>query len=185
MPALPANPDTTFAPAPLSDSTLFFWVAVLGIAGMAAVGVVGLLRQPDVVVRDSSQFTQALRIWIGQITAKRETARSLKQFINRLRYFAMRMRTEEPEPTYWDRLLWSTGLWHRPSATPPTDFKEADLVQWSVLYEVCPAALDDESGVPIEIAELMKAHAKQFERNSEKRDEERNQFRELTNGFRN
>ena len=182
---LPANPVTAFAPAPHSDSTLFFWVAVLGIAGMAAVGVVGLLRQPDVVVRDSSQFTQALRIWIGQITAKRETARSLKQFINRLRYFAMRMRTEEPEPTYWDRLLWSTGLWHRPSATPPTDFKEADLVQWSVLYEVCPAALDDESGVPIEIAELMKAHAKQFERNSEKRDEERNQFRELTNGFRN
>lgn len=185
MPALPANPVTAFAPAPLSDSTLFFWVAVLGIAGMAVVGVVGLLRQPDVVVRDSSQFTQALRIWIGQITAKRETARSLKQFINRLRYFAMRMRTEEPEPTYWDRLLWSTGLWHRPSTTPSTDFKEADLVQWSVLYEVCPAALENESGVPKEIADLMKAHAKQFERNSEKRDEERNQFRELTNGFRN
>ncbi len=184
-PALPANPVTAFAPAPLSDSTLFFWVAVLGIAGMAVVGVVGLLRQPDVVVRDSSQFTQALRIWIGQITAKRETARSLKQFINRLRYFAMRMRTDEPEPTYWDRLLWSTGVWHRPSATPSTDFKEADLVQWSVLYEVCPAALENESGVPIEIADLMKAHAKQFERNREKRDEERNQFRDLTKGFQN
>ena len=185
MPPLPANQDTVFALAPPSDSTLLFWLAVLGIAGMAVVGIVGLLRQPDVVVHDSGQFTQALRIWIGQITAKRETARSLKQFINRLRYFAMRMRTEEPEPTYWDRLLWTTGLWHRPSATPTTDFKEADLVQWSVLYEVCPAALEDKSGVPKEIAELMKAHAKQFERSGKKRDEERNQFRELTNGFRN
>lgn len=82
-----------------------------------------------------------------------------------------------PEPTDWDRLLWTTGLWHRPSATPAADFKDADLVQWSVLYEVRPAALENKSGVPEEIAELMKAHAKPFERSGKKRDEERNQFR--------
>ena len=184
MPLLPDNPATDFRPAERSASTPIFWVLV-GLTGvMMGIGVFGLLRRPSVVVRDSSEFTKALRLWLGQVTAKRETARSLKQFINRLRYCAMRMRVEEREPNRWERLLAALGLRRNKAAATGADSPEADLVQWSVLREICPAALNGDKELPKEIAKLMKEHREKFQRDAGKREVDRTLFRELSEGFR-
>ena len=142
-----------------------------------------MLRAPGVVVRDSTAFTKALALWIGLIAAKRHTARSLKQFINRLRYCAARMRVYQAEPSRWDRFLRAVGLRARPTATPPLFAHEADLVQWSVLSEACPAALDGSAAVPDDIAALIAEHRAAFVRLDGKREAEQRRFQELAAGF--
>ncbi len=183
LPDLPPNSATTFAAAAPAGARHLLWVAVAVTAGLVVVGVVGVLRAPGVVVRDSTAFTKALALWIGPIAAKRHTARSLKQFINRLRYCAARMRVYQTEPSRWDRFLWAIGLRRRPTAAPPLFAQEADLVQWSVLSEVCPAALDGTAAVPDDIAALKEKHNAAFPRPSVERDAEQRRFQELAAGF--
>jgi KAP family P-loop domain len=184
QPSPPPNAPTTFAPSPPQSSTILLWGA-LGVTGvLIGVGVVGLLRNPGVVVRDSGAFTRALGLWIGPITARRHTARSLKQFINRLRYCAARMRVEGAEPSRWERLLWALGVRSRPGPSARQSSQEADLVQWSVLNEVCPAALDGTAPVPDDVAELVARHASLFARPADEREQERRYFRHLAAGFR-
>ncbi|MBU3950006.1 MAG: hypothetical protein KJ826_17530, partial [Proteobacteria bacterium] len=54
-------------------------------------------RRPDVVVRDSPVFLKALSIWHPVVMAKQNTPRSVKRFLNRVRYFAMQQRSQEKE----------------------------------------------------------------------------------------
>ncbi len=179
----PNDPKTAFAAAAPAGGRHLLWVAVAVTVALVAVGVVGVLRAPGVVVRDSSAFTKALALWIGPIAAKRHTARSLKQFINRLRYCAARMRVYQTEPSRWDRFLRAVGLRRRPTAAPPLFAQEADLVQWSVLCEVCPAALDGTAAVPDDIAALRARHEDAFPRQRDERDAEQRRFQELAAGF--
>jgi hypothetical protein len=54
--------------------------------------------------RDSPEFTEALRTWAPVIFAAHRTPRSIKRFINHVRYLAMRQRPTVPE---------EPGAWHR------------------------------------------------------------------------
>src|SRR5262249_30520138 len=47
---------------------------------------------PEPVVCDSPEFIDALRIWVDGVSARRETPRAVKRFVNRLRFMAMRLR---------------------------------------------------------------------------------------------
>jgi len=49
-----------------------------------------LFRRPDPVVRDTEEFKDALRVWQSMIVLKQRTPRSIKRFMNRVRYFSMR-----------------------------------------------------------------------------------------------
>ncbi len=53
--------------------------------------------QPDVIVKDSPEFQSALRVWQPFIYSRQNTPRSIKRFMNRIRYFAMRLPHNEPQ----------------------------------------------------------------------------------------
>lgn len=52
-------------------------------------------KREEVVVKDSPEFIEALKIWLPVITAKQNTPRSVKRFLNRVRYLAMLQRPQE------------------------------------------------------------------------------------------
>ncbi|MBK6864755.1 MAG: PASTA domain-containing protein [Ideonella sp.] len=66
------------------------WIplAVLGTIAAVALGV-AWLRRVDPVVRDSSQFKLALKIWLPVVVVRQNTPRAIKRFVNRVRYLAM------------------------------------------------------------------------------------------------
>jgi KAP-like P-loop domain-containing protein len=90
------------------------WVSIAGI-GIVIVGISRLSLQPETFVKDSDQFEAALRAWHPLVVAKRNTPRSIKRFVNKVRYFAMALRTQEPRRTRVARALSFLGL-GRPSA---------------------------------------------------------------------
>jgi len=73
------------------------------------VGLWMLLRRADVVVRDSNDFKLALNIWHKVIAAYCHTPRSMKRFINRVRYLAMLQSQSDVVQTlsHRARLLWN------------------------------------------------------------------------------
>jgi hypothetical protein len=67
-----------------------------------------LRQRPDVVVSDSGEFTNALEIWHRLIYGQRCTPRSVKRYLNHVRYYAMCQRRHPPRPTAGERLA---GWW--------------------------------------------------------------------------
>ena len=88
------------------------WTFALLGAALALV-LIPLIRPPDVVVHDSDSFREALRAWSGVILQRHRTPRALKQFLNRLRFAAMRRRSQQPEAEDWLAVGlegWSNGF---------------------------------------------------------------------------
>jgi photosystem II stability/assembly factor-like uncharacterized protein len=113
---------------------------------VGAIGVFGMQRQPDIITKDSATFTRTLQVWQPLLLERRKTARSIKQFINRLRYYAMRQRALEPERTAWDRFRdWLARRFRTiaPAAPPlPTDGQaESRLVALSIIFDADPTSL--------------------------------------------
>jgi hypothetical protein len=78
---------------------------------MLWVGVTVLTRRPDLVVKDSPNFMDALKIWHPLIYSRQSTPRSIKRFMNRIRYLAMRQRRPtEGESSWWRRLVSSSTV---------------------------------------------------------------------------
>ncbi|MGH7496475.1 MAG: YCF48-related protein [bacterium] len=59
----------------------------------------------DLVVKDSPEFIDALKIWHPLLMAKHNTPRSVKRFVNRVRYFAMRQSATTETRSAWQRSL--------------------------------------------------------------------------------
>lgn len=98
----------------LFSRTLLPAIALLA---MMWVGVTVLTRRPDLVVKDSPNFVDALKIWHPLIFSRQSTPRSIKRFMNRIRYLAMRQRSvTESESSWWRRLVRSSEL---PRELPP------------------------------------------------------------------
>ena len=76
-----------------------------GVLLAVAVGAITLLRRRDPVVRDSPKFKQALAAWSPYVTTQRVTPRAVKKYLNRVRYYAMRERAQEPTLPLSQRLL--------------------------------------------------------------------------------
>ncbi|MEK6210062.1 MAG: hypothetical protein AABM64_06770 [Pseudomonadota bacterium] len=74
-----------------------------GLILFVAGAVVLVLSRPQIVVKDSKSFRDALAIWNDVILTTQDTPRKLKRFMNRLRWLAMRTRKIEPAPGVWGR----------------------------------------------------------------------------------
>jgi len=101
-------------------------LAVLALL-LGGLGVWRLSIPPDVVIRDSQEFEQALATWHPLLFSWRNTPRSIKRYLNRVRYLAMLQRRATPEPALLKRLIDSlASLWRRwrklpvPEAAMPT-----------------------------------------------------------------
>jgi hypothetical protein len=87
------------------SATVFWTIALVLLAGAWA-----LSRRPEVVVRDSEDFRAALEAWHPLIHGSRCTPRSVKKFLNRVRYYAMQQRPQrEAEPLWRRALAWLPG----------------------------------------------------------------------------
>jgi photosystem II stability/assembly factor-like uncharacterized protein len=89
-------------------------VAVILLAVLLGLGVWRLSIPPGVVIRDSQEFETALETWHPLVFTFRGTPRSIKRFLNRVRYLAMLQRGHDPQPSRWRQLLaWLRSLVRR------------------------------------------------------------------------
>jgi hypothetical protein len=101
-----------------------------GIVLGVLIGALVWLRAPVVVVKDSEAFVQALGIWYPVIIAKPFTPRTLKRFLNRVRFAAARMGDPKPEPSRWDELLaWLERHLNRPAPAAGAASTSAQLTE--------------------------------------------------------
>jgi hypothetical protein len=116
--------------------------------GLVLLLVTGLWRlsiRPDVIVKDSPEFVAALRVWHPLVVAKRNTPRSIKRFMNRVRYYAMRQKPLEHATSVLARL----GAWFGYSRVngqlaESTSIPEDFLVALSTIQHCYPEWLEDE-----------------------------------------
>jgi hypothetical protein len=123
------------APAPPAKSLL----ASLPWIFLVAAGLFGLAvsSSPRPMTTDSPEFRQALERWSEVIQIRHPTPRALKRFLNRLRFWAMRLRAEK-DPlapvSPWQRLF-SRG----PGGRGHVDvISEPALVALAALHEARP-----------------------------------------------
>jgi hypothetical protein len=130
---------------PGRDATSWPWGLLLAAAIVAGLGVLVhlALERPDPVIRDSKDFKDALAIWNPVLFRALNTPRSLKRFLNRVRYLAMRERRERVS---WVRSVLSRLL---PVAFPPPEEPEAGptipedvLVALAALHQLDPTSLE-------------------------------------------
>ena len=92
------------APVVVGDPTVVNTTPVIAIVVVLVLGFVAWIlvnRRQDPVVKDSKTFKDALQMWKVLVHQRRTTPRSLKRFVNRVRYLAMNQRgettTEDPQ----------------------------------------------------------------------------------------
>jgi hypothetical protein len=124
------------APATLESATpgeADSWILWPLVAALLAVSIWSALMRPANVVYDSEVFVEALRRWQPIISRKRNTPRSLKRFLNRVRYLAMRQRSAEPERTKW------SALWAKLRRRPQPEEKVGSdtIIDEDILVGLC------------------------------------------------
>lgn len=104
QPEIPAERKVgIFIPAPEAGVKLYVVILPLSLILLAAIII--YLRRADVIVKDSGDFLDALQIWHPIVIARQNTPRSLKRYLNRVRYFAMGLRAKIKEFTGWQRFI--------------------------------------------------------------------------------
>lgn len=118
---------------------------LFGVLGTAALALLLLITRPDPLVRDSPRFKRALKAWAPFVAQYRTTPRAMKKYLNRVRYYAMRQRVQEPSPSrprqVWDRLR---GRREVPQSIPGAIPDEV-LVALAALHECVPDRLKDDA----------------------------------------
>jgi hypothetical protein len=101
--------------------------------------------RPETVVRDSSEFTGALKAWRSLIFKTAATPRALRRFQNRVRFLSMRQRRTADERPWWKR----TTDWLRRAPAPEPDSEletapipESTLVALAAIYQSQPELLE-------------------------------------------
>lgn len=117
----------------------WLWPLLLLLAALAMI----LFQRPQVVVKDSPAFLEALEIWHPLVAAVHNTPRSIKRYMNRLRYFAMRLRPDRPERPWWRRLPGMPAPAAEGSAEQEI-LSEPNLVALAALYYFKPELIADE-----------------------------------------
>lgn len=117
------------------------WWAVVLVGGAILVpGIIRLSRRSGSVIEDSPAFVQALEHWFPFLAAERDlTPRSVKRFVNRVRYFAMMEGSFQPAQRWWEQLA---GFFRRAPAVPAAatrgETQEELLVALATLHERHP-----------------------------------------------
>ena len=134
-----------------------------------------LLRPREVVVRDSPEFQQALTLWHDLVADKSRSPRSLKRFMNRVRYFAMGLGNPKGEaapryvPTRFSH--WLPMFRARPGTvvTWTKEISEAQVVALAAIHHAVPERLETDlsaeqaSALPKTLVEtLLERHGKTF-----------------------
>jgi photosystem II stability/assembly factor-like uncharacterized protein len=178
---------------------LVYGVAVL----LLALGVWRLSIPSDLIVKDSPEFVDALRIWHPLLIARRNTPRSVKRFVNRVRYFAMQQSSEDAGGSIWQRISRRIEAWAGAEleATPTSDqtsIPESILVALGAVHYVSPdlvpalcadslrgvttdAALDD--AIRVKLFEVAQKHKSRFG-NLPPKKEYQERFKEISAGIR-
>lgn len=108
-----------------TSSLRYVWAALI----FLPVGYWVFSRRSGIVIKDSDDFTNALDIWSKIIFMKNLTPRSVKRFINRVRYFAMCLRREEEGLTLWERFLyWRAGSGAEQKGKSASEMRREDEV---------------------------------------------------------
>lgn len=108
-----------------TSSLRYVWAALI----FLPVGYWVFSRRSGIVIKDSDDFTKALDIWSKIIFMKNLTPRSVKRFINRVRYFAMCLRREEEGLTLWERFLyWRAGSGAEQKGKSASEMRREDEV---------------------------------------------------------
>lgn len=117
----------------------------LPLAALLAVGLAALLQLATslrVVEKDSPEFRDALRVWHKVIVAAKPTPRTIKRYLNRVRYLAMRLRSE-PEPFgLLARLRTRWKLRGREIFAEPTSPSDPNLVALAALHVQDPSQVE-------------------------------------------
>ncbi len=138
---------------PATASTPLFHRLVVLVTFLAAIALGGwaFTRRSDVVTKDSKEFEDALRIWCPLVYARQKTPRSIKRFMNRVRYLAMRYRPQdEPATTPWQDFFLRVG--YRFGAKPKTNPAKREreriepiLVALASIHHLNPAWIENEN----------------------------------------
>jgi photosystem II stability/assembly factor-like uncharacterized protein len=94
-----SSPGALIAPQTEPSGALIVLLLLPLVGLLIGVGWWVLTRRPDLVVKDSPTFAEALRVWHPVVALRHPTPRSLKRFKNRLRYLAMRQRVQAAVPS--------------------------------------------------------------------------------------
>ena len=108
--------------------------AFIALALIMLLGAWRLSIPSDVIVKDSPEFEEALRIWHPLIMAKHNTPRSVKRFVNRVRYFAMQQSAETEMQSVWQKLAVWVGIKQKEEARQAEAVPESILVALSAIH---------------------------------------------------
>nr|WP_067288584.1 hypothetical protein [Marinobacterium profundum] len=104
-----------------------------------------LLKRQTRIVTDSAAFREALNLWHPWIMLNRQTPRAIKRYLNRVRYIAMRYRSEDATSVVplWRRLFRSQALAAEAAIMDEGFIDEAQLVALSAIFSVDASWLRD------------------------------------------
>ncbi|MBL3601378.1 MAG: hypothetical protein JMN25_16190 [gamma proteobacterium endosymbiont of Lamellibrachia anaximandri] len=86
------------APDRLSERSTPWLIWLLALLGIGALIYAGRLEESE-TREDSPEFTKALKIWLPWIMGRQTTPRSVKRYLNLVRFFGIRLRRQVKEPT--------------------------------------------------------------------------------------
>ena len=119
-----------------------FWAILLAGVVLLVPGIIRLSRRSGSVIEDSPAFLKALEEWFPFLTAGAEmTPRSVKRFVNRVRYFAMMEGSFQPALRWWEQLaqfLRRRSAAATPAPAPAVGTGEDLLVALATVHERHP-----------------------------------------------
>jgi hypothetical protein len=115
-------------------------VVLLAAAVIVVPGIIRLSRRSGSVVEDSPAFVNALEKWFPFLASGAEmTPRTVKRFVNRVRYFAMMEGSFQPAARWWSRLARFFAQQPETPPRPPTGRTNEDiLVALATMHERHP-----------------------------------------------
>ena len=123
------------------------WAIVLVTAAILTPGIIRLSRRTGAVIEDSPEFVSALETWFPFLIRREAmTPRSIKRFVNRVRYFAMMEGQFRPAPRWWEIFARFEPKAALPRGDdvppPPSPTPEGFLVAFATIFERHPAWFD-------------------------------------------
>ena len=105
--------------------------------------------RPDLEPTDSAEFGAAMDNVLPLVLSRARTPRSVKRFVNKVRYLAMRMRQRESD----DRSVWAR-LWDKRPIAPAaaSSISDSALVVLAALDYWKPSSLDTDEGLGAAVA---------------------------------
>jgi photosystem II stability/assembly factor-like uncharacterized protein len=145
IPTPQPSPDSPTGPAkfwPGQAGSRPLWAMLLLAAAIITPGLIRLSRRTGAVIEDSPGFIQALEKWFPFLATGNDdmTPRTVKRFVNRVRYFAMMKGSFRPAPRWWQLLADFFQLKSdAPAAISLQSTRKEVLVALATIYKQYPS----------------------------------------------